>query len=234
MQQIIFLLYIILYNGDALKIFQENNIEMETIISIVVLLFAVTIHEYSHGKAALSLGDPTAKNAGRLTLNPLSHIDPMGAICMFLFHFGWAKPVPVNPAYFADKRRDIILMALSGPISNLAAAFIAGLFMRYLNIGFKVYQMLLVYLITMNIGLGLFNLLPIPPLDGSHVLENLLPADAAGWFRRIRRYAPMIFLGILLLDHFMHLNMIGELFSIPIRKISGLLGGENFLKLTGF
>ena len=82
---------------------------MEIIIRVAVLLFAVTIHEYAHGKAALSLGDPTAKNAGRLTLNPLRHIDPMGAICMFLFNFGWAKPVPVNTSYFADKRKDKFL-----------------------------------------------------------------------------------------------------------------------------
>lgn len=207
---------------------------MEIIIRIAVLLFAVTIHEYAHGKAALSLGDPTAKNAGRLTLNPLSHIDPMGAICMFLFHFGWAKPVPVNPAYFADKRKDITLMALSGPISNFAAAFTAGFFMRYLYIQNNIYLMILVYLIMMNTGLGLFNLLPIPPLDGSHVLENMLPPSAAGWFRHITRYAPMVFLGVLLLDHFMNLNIFGKLFSTPIIEISKLLGGKHFSKVTGF
>lgn len=208
---------------------------MEIGIRIAVLLFAVTIHEYAHGKAALSLGDPTAKNAGRLTLNPLRHIDPMGAICMFLFNFGWAKPVPVNTAYFTDKRKDTILMALSGPISNLSAAFIAGLFMRYFyDIKLDGYKLMLVYMVLMNIGLGLFNLLPIPPLDGSHVLENLLPPSAARHFRHIRRYAPMVLLGVLLLDHFMHLNIFGRLFSYPIIKISGLFGGENFTKLVGF
>jgi len=208
---------------------------MEIVIRIAVLLFAVTIHEYAHGKAALSLGDPTAKNAGRLTLNPLRHIDPMGAICMFLFNFGWAKPVPVNTAYFADKRKDTILMALSGPVSNLGAAFISGLFMRYFfNIQLDGYKLLLVYLILMNIGLGLFNLLPIPPLDGSHVLENLLPPAAARNFIKIRRYAPMALLGVLLLDHFMHLNIFGRLFSYPIIKISALFGGKNFTRLIGF
>jgi Zn-dependent protease len=208
---------------------------MEIIIRIAVLLFAVTIHEYAHGKAALSLGDPTAKNAGRLTLNPLRHIDPMGAICMFLFNFGWAKPVPVNPAYFADKRKDIILMALSGPISNLAAAFVAGLFMRYFyDIQLDGYKLILVYMILMNVGLGLFNLLPIPPLDGSHVLENILPPAAARGFMHIRRYAPVVLLGVLLLDHFTNLNIFGRLFSNPIILISGLFGGENFTKLVGF
>ena len=207
---------------------------MEIGIRIAVLLFAVTIHEYAHGKAALSLGDPTAKNAGRLTLNPLQHIDIMGAICMFLFNFGWAKPVPVNPAYFADRRKDTILMAVSGPISNIAAAFTAGLFMRYFYIKNDIYLIILIYMIMMNIGLGLFNLLPIPPLDGSHVLENLLPPSAARNFMRIRRYAPIVLLGILLLDHFMHLNIFGKLFSYPIIKISGFFGGENFTRLVGF
>jgi Zn-dependent protease len=210
----------------------DNPIELGIII--LVILFAITIHEYSHGKAALSLGDPTAKNAGRLTLNPISHIDPMGAIFMFLFHFGWAKPVPVNPSYFENKRTGIILMALSGPVSNLAAAFIAGLFIRYLYINNEIYLRILVYLIILNTGLGIFNLLPIPPLDGSHVLENILPSSAGRKFIHIRRYAPMVLLGVLFLDHFMHLNIFGKLFSYPISKISALFGGENFTKLIGF
>ena len=207
---------------------------MEIGIRIAVLLFAVTIHEYAHGKAALSLGDPTAKNAGRLTLNPIRHIDPMGAVCMFLFNFGWAKPVPVNTAYFADKRKDIILMALSGPISNIAAAFIAGLFMRYFYyIHIDGYKLLLVYMILMNIGLGLFNLLPIPPLDGSHVLENILPPSMAGGFRHVKRYAPIALISVLLLDHFTNLNIFGRLFSSPLIAIAGLFGGENFKNLVG-
>lgn len=204
-------------------------------IRIAVLLFAVTIHEYAHGKAALSLGDPTAKNAGRLTLNPLSHIDLMGAICMFLFNFGWAKPVPINPAYFAGKRKDIILMALSGPISNIAAAFIAGLFMRYLYfIPVDGYKLLLVYMILMNVGLGLFNLLPIPPLGGSRVLENMLPPSAARGFLYIKHFAPIALIGVLLLDNFMNLNIFGRIFSTPIIKISGLFGGKNFTRLVKF
>ena len=204
---------------------------MDFIIIIAVLLFAVTIHEYSHGKAAFSLGDPTAKNAGRLTFNPLPHIDPMGAICMYLFSFGWAKPVQVNPSCFVNRRKDIILMALSGPVSNIAAAFTAGLFMRYLFINSEIYQVILLHMVRMNTGLGLFNLLPIPPFSGSHVLENILPPPAAKKFLHIRRYAPMVFLGVLLLDHFLKLNILGRLFTYPILKISVLFGGENFLKI---
>lgn len=204
---------------------------MDWIIKIAVVLFAVTIHEYSHGKAAFSLGDPTAKNAGRLTLNPLRHIDPMGAVCMFLFHFGWAKPVPVDTRYFKNKRQDTILMALSGPVSNIAAAFVTGIFIRYFFLPSEIYLKTLIYMILMNTGLGLFNLLPIPPLDGSHVLENILPPPASRIFRKMRRYAPMVFIGVLLFDRFMNLNIFGKLFSYPILKISELFGGENFIKL---
>ena len=103
---------------------------IDILIRVFVVLFAITIHEYSHGKAALSLGDPTAKNAGRLTLNPIKHIDPIGAICLFIFHFGWAKPVPVDVRYFQNPKKDTIIMALSGPISNFGAAFAAGMFLK--------------------------------------------------------------------------------------------------------
>ena len=149
------------------------------IVRIPVILFAITIHEYAHGRAALKLGDPTAKNMGRLTLNPLPHIDPLGAICLFLFHFGWAKPVPVNPGYFRDVRRDTIIMSLAGPLSNILTACIAGMFIRFFFLNWDVYLEVLFYLLIMNIGLGLFNLLPLPPLDGSHVLENTLSPSAA-------------------------------------------------------
>ncbi|MGA1791586.1 MAG: site-2 protease family protein [bacterium] len=204
---------------------------VEWIIRIPVLLFAITIHEYAHGKAALSLGDPTAKNAGRLTMNPISHIDPIGAICLFLFHFGWAKPVPVDVRYFQNRRRDIILMSLSGPIANIAAAFVTGLFIRNFLLPWEAYLKLLAYMILMNTGLGLFNLLPIPPLDGSHVLENLLPVSVAEQYEQIRRYAPFIFIGILLLDRFLRIGIFGRVLGYPIFFIAHLFGGDNAISL---
>jgi Zn-dependent protease len=207
-----------------------NNIA-EWIIRIPVLLFAITIHEYAHGKAALSLGDPTAKNAGRLTLNPISHIDPIGAICLFLFHFGWAKPVPVDVRYFQNRRRDIILMALSGPVANIAAAFVTGLFIRHFLVPWEAYLRLLAYMILMNTGLGLFNLIPIPPLDGSHVLENILPISFAHRYEQIRRYAPFIFIGILLLDRFLQIGIFARLLGAPIYFIAHLFGGDNAIIL---
>ncbi len=198
------------------------------VIKIPVLLFAITIHEYSHGRAALWLGDPTAKLSGRLSLNPLHHIDPFGAICLFLFNFGWAKPVPVNPRYFKNMRRDIIIMSLCGPLANISAAFLVGMLIRYLLLPWEVYQITLIYLLFMNIGLGLFNLLPIPPLDGSHVLENVLSPNAAQKYREFRRYGPILILAIVMLDNFAHTGIINRVLIGPMKYLAHLFSGINF------
>jgi Zn-dependent protease len=205
----------------------------EWIIRIPVLLFAITIHEYAHGKAAFALGDPTARNAGRLNLNPLKHLDPIGAICLFLFNFGWAKPVPVNVMYFKRIRRDTILMAIAGPMANLVTAFIAGICLRYFLYPSEAYLTMLMFMILMNTGLGIFNLLPIPPLDGSHVLENLLPPAMGQRFRYAVRHAPIILMVILLVDSFTKINIFGRVLSYPIFKICYLFGGTHFLQLYG-
>ncbi len=198
------------------------------VIKIPVLLFAITIHEYAHGRAALWLGDPTAKLSGRLSLNPLHHIDPFGAICLFLFNFGWAKPVPVNPGYFKNMRRDIIIMSLCGPLANISAAFLAGMLIRYLLLPWEVYQMALIYLLFMNIGLGLFNLLPIPPLDGSHVLENALSLNAAKKYREFGRYGPILILAIVMLDNFAHTGILNRVLIGPMKYLAHLFSGINF------
>jgi Zn-dependent protease len=200
----------------------------EWIVRVPVLLFAITIHEYAHGRAALWLGDPTAKQLGRLTLNPLPHIDPFGAICLFLFNFGWAKPVPMNPRFFKDVRKGIILTSLAGPFANLSAALLTGLLIRFFFLPLDLYRMLLLYMLIMNIGLGLFNLLPIPPLDGSHVMENLLPFRAAQRYREIGRYGPMIILGIVMLDNFAHTGIIARLLIGPMKYLARLFSGINF------
>jgi len=197
------------------------------IIKIPVLLFAITIHEYAHGRAAFELGDPTAKLMGRLSFNPLIHIDILGAICLFLFNFGWAKPVPVDIRYFKNMRRDVIIMALAGPAANLMAALAAGLLIRFLILPFELYLQVLLWLILMNIGLGIFNLLPLPPLDGSHVLENLLPPRAADKYRVFGRYGPFLLIGIVLLDNFAHTGIIGRLLIGPMFYIAHLFAGDN-------
>lgn len=205
----------------------------EWIIRIPVLLFAITIHEYAHGRAALSLGDPTAKNAGRLSFNPISHIDPFGAICLFLFNFGWAKPVPVDVRYFKNIKRDTVLMSISGPLSNIAAAFVTGMLIRYFLVGWEIYIKVLIYMILMNTGLGLFNLLPIPPLDGSHVLENVLPTSASEKYREFSRYGPMVLIGIILLDNFAGTGILSRILFSPMIHLAHLFAGDNLLKLLG-
>ena len=144
------------------------------------VLPAIVIHEYAHGWISYKLGDPTAKQAGRLTLNPLKHLDPLGVLCMLFFHVGWAKPVPINPWYYKNKKKGIITVSLAGPLANFILAFVmllaGGLLMKYGAYGFTIgwfFYQLCYYSAIINIGLGLFNLIPIPPLDGSKVLEEL-------------------------------------------------------------
>jgi len=201
------------------------------IVKIPVLLFAITIHEYAHGRAAFQLGDPTAKQMGRLSFNPLIHIDPFGAICLFLFNFGWAKPVPVDIRYFKNTRKDVILMALAGPAANMCVALVAGMLIRFLVLPIEVYLQALLWLILMNLGLGLFNLLPLPPLDGSHVLENILPREAAIKFRKWGRYGPLVLIGIIMLDNFAHTGIVGRILVGPMFSLAHLFAGDNLFAL---
>jgi len=142
---------------------------MENIIAYFSLLVAVTIHEFCHALSADKLGDPTPRAYGRLTINPLAHLDPLGTIMIFIAHFGWGKPVPIDPYNFRHPRRDEIIVSLAGPLSNFILALI-----------FSRFQSPLAYILTYtNLYLGIFNLIPLPPLDGSKVLLNLLPVDQA-------------------------------------------------------
>ena len=175
------------------------------------VLIALTFHEFAHGYMAYKLCDPTAKNFGRLTLNPLKHLDPIGTICMIFFHFGWAKPVPINSRYFKKPRRDMALTAAAGPIMNFILAFFGVLVCRILTKIFVAFPAqsdfvyyiqyaaltLFSYFHMLNLSLGVFNLIPIPPLDGSKVLFSLLPDSAYAWLMRYERYG-MILLYILL------------------------------------
>jgi len=162
---------------------------MEFLFLIIILIFSVVLHEVSHGVVANALGDPTAKNAGRLTLNPIPHLDPIGSILLpgFLILmsqlggggiiFGWAKPVPINPLNLRNKKYGSALVSLAGPGSNLTIALIFGLALRFLPLAELSPALVLVfsYIVLLNIFLAVFNLLPIPPLDGSHILFTFLP-----------------------------------------------------------
>lgn len=173
-------------------------------IRAIVVLFAICIHETAHGFAALKLGDPTAKYDGRLSLNPLRHIDPIGALCMFFFGFGWAKPVMVNPNYFKNLKRDSALTALAGPVANILLAYIATLcYVHLVPIVNNVYFLLFIkLLLSINIGLAIFNLIPIPPLDGSKIFLTLLPQRIYYEIMRYERFgfivlAAALYLGVL-------------------------------------
>jgi len=161
---------------------------MEYIFLIIILILSIIIHEVAHGSVAYHLGDPTAKYAGRLTLNPLKHLDPIGSIILPLFLiifkspilFGYAKPVPINPRNFRDQRYGSLKVALAGPASNLAIALFFGLILRFFPglIIFPGLAEMFSFIVYINILLAIFNLLPVPPLDGSHILFALLPLSA--------------------------------------------------------
>lgn len=174
---------------------------IEIIAGLPGLIIAMTIHEYSHARVAYALGDYTPRLQGRLTLNPAAHVDPIGLLMLFLVHFGWAKPVQINPMNFSNPRRDDILVSLAGPASNLITAFIALIIlvlMTKIDFPFTegvlmVFNLIIIY----NINFAIFNMLPIPPLDGSHILRNLLPYELARQYEYLERYS-FVFLIIII------------------------------------
>ena len=174
----------------------------DMVLRLVSVFLCLTVHETCHGLAALALGDPTAKRARRLSLNPLRHIDWFGLLMMITVGFGWAKPVPVDPRYFRRPKQGMALTALAGPVSNFLLALVL-LFAGRLVYDYAPYsaanQQLLTFLLTtaiLSLGLGLFNLIPIPPLDGSKVLAMFLPNSAYGQLMRYERYGILVLLAL--------------------------------------
>lgn len=203
----------------------------DMIVNIPVVLLAVTVHEYAHARTALSFGDPTAKLAGRITFNPISHLDPVGAVCLYLFHFGWAKPVPVDPRYFRNPRMGNLWVSLAGPLANFGVALVTGMLLRYFVFPWDWYLRILVSMIILNTALGLFNLIPIPPLDGSHILESFLPEQALQTYRGMARYAPMLLLGVFLADRFLKTGIISSILQYPLILIAHLFAGDNLFRV---
>jgi Zn-dependent protease len=198
------------------------------ILSAPAILFGLTIHEFSHGYVAWRLGDPTAKMMGRLTLNPLKHLDPIGTIALFLFRFGWAKPVPIDPRNFRHPTRDMAISSLAGPAANLLTAAVSGLVLRMLDLfhvgGFA--AVLISYFVLFNIILCFFNLIPIPPLDGSRLLYHLLPPNLAAAYGRLERYGFMILIGIILISDLTHVPLLSLYITPVITAFSYLFVGR--------
>jgi Zn-dependent protease len=198
------------------------------ILSAPAILFGLTIHEFSHGWVAWRLGDPTAKMLGRLTLNPLKHLDPIGTIALFLFRFGWAKPVPIDPRNFRHPTRDMAISSLAGPGANLATAAVAGLILRGLFLlhvsGFL--TILTSYFVLFNLILCFFNLIPIPPLDGSRLVYHLLPPHLAASYARLERYGFIILIGVILLGQLTNINILWLYMNPLLRIFSHIFVGQ--------
>ncbi len=207
----------------------------QTIILIIPpVLLALTFHEFMHGWVANKLGDPTAKNMGRLTMNPLAHLDPIGTLMIIIVHFGWAKPVPVNPNNLRDPKKDMVLISVAGPAANIALAFVSGILLRSLRGGLfssvpmNVLQPLynMVYFsLQINIALAFFNLIPIPPLDGSKILRGFLPYKydhIADW---LEQYGSFVLMGLIVFGMLTNVSIIGAFLSPFIRLFMSILGG---------
>ncbi|MGM9899335.1 MAG: site-2 protease family protein [Bacilli bacterium] len=174
---------------------------------IPAALIAVVLHELGHAFVSYKLGDPTPKSEGRLTLNPLKHLDMVGIICLIFFGFGWAKPVSIDSSYYKNKKLGITLVGLAGPLVNfilaiLSFTFIGVIYIAEIKLGSNVFLSILntffIYLAIINIGLGVFNLIPIPPLDGSKVIGGILPDKAYNEYMRYQAYGMYFMIGFMI------------------------------------
>lgn len=210
-----------LLNGLGLK---------EILLRLPIIFIAITVHEYAHGYAALKMGDPTAKLSGRLSMNPLAHMDIVGALSMLIFGFGWAKPVPINPNNFKNHKKGTVIVSLAGPISNLFLAFLGsvlyGIFMR---IGFgnfsaqfsEIFYGLLAQLILLNVCFGIFNLVPFPPLDGAKIVGAFLPYKTYFKIMQYERYAFPILIVLMYLGIFD--KILGVLITPIVSSLNALI-----------
>lgn len=215
--------YLLKYGADDIQSYL-----ISLVLTLPIILFSLTLHECAHGYVANKLGDPTAKNLGRLTLNPIKHLDPIGFICMLLFGYGWAKPVPIQTRNFENPRKGMALSAIAGPISNLVLAFCFVILRMFSGLGFnflfsnvavgeRVLIMAQLFLIFFDIGaqlnvyLAVFNLLPVPPFDGSRFFYIFLPTK---WYFKVMKYERYVMIAILALFFF-------GVLSVPLNFISG-------------
>ena len=171
------------------------------ILLIPMLVFALVFHEFSHAWVANKLGDPTARYSGRLTLNPLAHLDPFGSLMILFVGFGWAKPVPVDSRYLANPRVDMMKIAIAGPAANLLLAFVGGTIIRSGLVSGSITLMLLLFT-QINIMLAVFNMIPIPPLDGSQIFSGIMMRRYPELVYKLQMYGPQILLGLIMIGYF--------------------------------
>ncbi|MBQ8540971.1 MAG: site-2 protease family protein [Clostridia bacterium] len=195
----------------------------ELLQNFIVLFTAITVHEYSHGLIANRLGDPTARAMGRLTLNPMAHLDPLGALMMVFCRFGWAKPVPVNPYYFDEPKKGMMFVALAGPASNLLLALLVATIYPFLWMfmpsifGITTFMGgLFIACIGVNVSFAVFNLIPFPPLDGSKILFSLLPNEVYNKLLTYERYGTVILIVL------SFTGVLGSILDLIINPVFGL------------
>ena len=199
------------------------------IILIPILIFSLCFHEFSHGYMAYRLGDHTAARNGRLTLNPLAHLDPIGSLMILFVGFGWAKPVPVNPVNFSNPRIDMMKVAIAGPASNLMLAFIGGLIIRFINT-FNIMtsdymNLIITYFMFVNIMLAVFNMIPIAPLDGSQIFGGIISKYNSELAWKLQMYGPKILLGLILFGIITKFSILGFIMNPFIQLFMYLFAG---------
>ncbi|UCE53530.1 MAG: site-2 protease family protein [Desulfobacterales bacterium] len=209
--------------------------QIQTLLLIAPpILLALTFHEYAHAYIANKYGDDTAKQSGRLTMNPLSHLDPLGTIMIFIVHFGWAKPVPVNPYRLKNPKKDMLWISAAGPLANMVLALLSGMVLRlifpivdapdrFFIMGLL--RFMLIMSLQINLALAIFNILPIAPLDGSKILFGLLPTKYEHTIYLLERYGPFILIGLILFGQLTGVSILGGLIWPFVGFFSKIFGG---------